>query len=68
MNNNITFHQLESPSDPNSDANKGDSYRQAGLTDAEIEQVLGAEIQSMITSPPARPMDPTILDGLPGTP
>ena len=41
-------------------------YREAGMTDAQIEQVLGPEIQSMATSPPPRPMDPRVLDGMPG--
>ncbi len=41
-------------------------YRQQGLTDAQIEELLGPEIESMVSSPPERPMDPVILDSLPG--
>jgi len=45
-----------------------DSYRRAGLSDAEIEKVLGPEIEPLGKSPPPRPMDPDQLDKLPSRP
>jgi hypothetical protein len=40
-------------------------YHDAGLSEAEIEQVLGDEIRSLGNSPPPRPIDNDVLDSLP---